>query len=184
MLLGFSTSVGSHTDSWSEIISPPSSVIAVRWVCCLLFVCVNENPTNIDIYLMVIALNTYGTTSLSDWMFCCYFTVEAESTPGWFSVRSVINSSQWAFFVNYCQIRNTRCVQSTHKGVNLHSKDVTQAQQQRPQYPTVTLTWHASKYKVHKLHQRILSLGMRVNTRYINSIREYSHLACEQIQGT
>ena len=44
-------------------------------------------------------------------------------------------------------------------------------QQQRPQYPTVTLTWHASKYKVHKLHQRILSPGMRANTRYINSIR-------------
>ena len=45
VLLGFSTSVGSHTDSWSEILSPPSSVIGVRWVCCLLFVCVNENPT-------------------------------------------------------------------------------------------------------------------------------------------
>ena len=26
-------------------------------------------------------------------------------------------------------------------------------QQQRPESPTVTLTWHASKYKVHKLHQ-------------------------------
>ena len=111
VLLGFSTAVGSHTDSWSEILSPPSSVIAVRWVCCLLFVCVHENPTNIDINLMVIALNTYGTTSLSNWMFCCYFTVEAESIPGWFSVRSVINSSEWAFFVIYRQIRNTRCVQ-------------------------------------------------------------------------
>ena len=120
---------------------------------------------------MVIALNTYGTTSLSDWMFCCYFTVEAESIPGWFSVRSVINSSEWAFFAIYRQIRNTRCVQSTHKGVNLRPKDVTQAQQQRPRYPTVTLTWHASKYSVHKLHQRILSPGMRANTRYINSIR-------------
>ena len=25
--------------------------------------------------------------------------------------------------------------------------------QQRPEWPTVTLTWHACKYKVHKLHQ-------------------------------
>ena len=82
-----------------------------------------------------------------------------------------MNSSKWAFFVIYRQIRNTRCVQSTHKGVNLRSKDVTQAQQQRPQYPTKTLSWHASKCKVHKLNQRILSPGLRVNTRYINSIR-------------
>ena len=34
-------------------------------------------------------------------------------------------------------------------------KDVTQVQQ-RPASPTVTLTWHASKYKVHKLHQRYI----------------------------
>ena len=27
---------------------------------------------------------------------------------------------------------------------------VTQVQQQRPESPTVTLTWHACKYKVHK----------------------------------
>ena len=31
------------------------------------------------------------------------------------------------------------------------SKDVTQTQQQRPESPTVILTWHASKYKGHKL---------------------------------
>ena len=42
---------------------------------------------------------------------------------------------------------------STDKGVNQCSKDVTQTQQQRPESPTVTLTWHASKCKVHKLHQ-------------------------------
>ena len=29
-----------------------------------------------------------------------------------------------------------------------------QTQQQRPESPTVTLTWHASKYRVHKLHHR------------------------------
>ena len=47
--------------------------------------------------------------------------------------------------------------ESTHKGVNQRSKYVTQAQQQRPESPTVTLTWNACKYKVpHKLHGRRL----------------------------
>ena len=40
-----------------------------------------------------------------------------------------------------------------HKGVNQRSIDVTKTQQQRHESPTVTLTWHASKYKEHKLHQ-------------------------------
>ena len=31
--------------------------------------------------------------------------------------------------------------ESTHKGVNWRSKDVTQVQQRRPESPTVTLTW-------------------------------------------
>ena len=31
---------------------------------------------------------------------------------------------------------------------------MTQVQQQRPESPTVTLTWHACQYKVHKLHER------------------------------
>ena len=110
---------------------------------------------------MVIALNTYGTTSLSDWMFCCYFTVEAESIPGWFSVRSVISSSEWVFFVIYRQIRNTRCVQSTHKGVNLRSKDVTQKQQQKPESATVTHTWHANKYKLCIHSSRATSLNLK-----------------------
>ena len=35
-------------------------------------------------------------------------------------------------------------------------KDVTQTQQQKPESPTVTLTWHACKYKVHKLYQRYI----------------------------
>ena len=33
----------------------------------------------------------------------------------------------------------------THKGVHWCSKDVTQVQQQRPELPTVTLTWHVCK---------------------------------------
>ena len=47
-------------------------------------------------------------------------------------------------------------LESTHKGVNQCSKDVTQVQQQRPESPTVTLTWHACKHKGHKLHQRYI----------------------------
>ena len=42
--------------------------------------------------------------------------------------------------------------ETTHKGVNQRSKDVTQTQQQNPESPTVTLAWHASKYEAHKLH--------------------------------
>ena len=44
--------------------------------------------------------------------------------------------------------------ESTHKGVNQRSKDVTQTQQQSPGSPTVTLIWPASKYKTRELHQR------------------------------
>ena len=44
---------------------------------------------------------------------------------------------------------------STRKGVNQRSKYSTQVQL-RPESPTVTLTWHACQYKVHKLHQRYI----------------------------
>ena len=54
---------------------------------------------------------------------------------------------------------------STHKGVNWRSKYITQVQQQRPKSPRVTLTWHSSRYKVHKLYQRYIHTN--------------SHLACE-----
>ena len=37
----------------------------------------------------------------------------------------------------------TAHAESANKGVNKRSKHVTQAQQQRPESPTVTLTWHA-----------------------------------------
>ena len=55
--------------------------------------------------------------------------------------------------------KNARCTQSiqisrfsfltesTNKGVNYRSKDVTQAQQ-RPDSLTVAIAWHACKYKV------------------------------------
>ena len=46
--------------------------------------------------------------------------------------------------------------ESTNKGVNQNSKYIAQVQQQRYESPTVTLTWLAFKYKVHKLHQRYI----------------------------
>ena len=65
---------------------------------------------------------------------------------------------------------NILCVESTHKGVNRRSEDVTQTQQ-RPESPTVTLTWHASKYNVLNSTRGKLSPGMRVSRSYINSNR-------------
>ena len=44
--------------------------------------------------------------------------------------------------------------QHTRELISARKTDVTQTQQQRPELPAVTLTWHASKYKAHKLHQR------------------------------
>ena len=44
---------------------------------------------------------------------------------------------------------------SANKGLNQRSKYVTRVQQ-RPESPTVTLTWHTCKYKVHKLDHRYI----------------------------
>ena len=61
----------------------------------------------------------------------------------------------------------TNPAESTHKGVNRCSKYVTSVQQRRPESPTAALTWHACKYKVHKLHQRcILRPGRNIRTDY------------------
>ena len=49
--------------------------------------------------------------------------------------------------------KHSTCLESTHKGV-ISPRKTAHKQQQRPQSPTATLTWHASQYKVHKLHQR------------------------------
>ena len=37
---------------------------------------------------------------------------------------------------------------------------MTQTQQQRPESPTVTPTWHASKDKAHKVHQKYIEEAM------------------------
>ena len=71
--------------------------------------------------------------------------------------------------------------ESTHKGVNSRSKDVTQAQQKRPELPSVALTWHAFKYKVHKLHQRyILKKRMSPSGIYTLHFRHTRKHRCAQ----
>ena len=45
--------------------------------------------------------------------------------------------------------------ESTHKGVNQSTKDITKTQQ-KPESPTVPLTFHPSKYEGHKPHQRYI----------------------------
>ena len=62
---------------------------------------------------------------------------------------------QLGFITTYLKQNETQSAraESTHKGVNQRSKYAAQVQQ-RPESPTVTLTWHACKYKIHKLHQR------------------------------
>ena len=70
--------------------------------------------------------------------------------------------TQWVMFVPYpvghvCSLLGLTCspLASYHILINhsvlqiQHLKDVTQTQQ-RPESPTVTLTWHASKHKLHK----------------------------------
>ena len=70
---------------------------------------------------------------------------------------------------------------STHKGVNWRSKDVTQSQQQWPQLPTVTLTLHACKYKVHKLYQRYILKSQNVNSQICYTVSSILDLSAESI---
>ena len=50
--------------------------------------------------------------------------------------------------------------EATHKGVNQLSKYVTQVQQQRPELPTVTITWHVCKYTAAQVF--IVVPGLRI----------------------
>ena len=68
--------------------------------------------------------------------------------------KPLLKATQTGTIVVYRQIQLSE--KSTHKGVNYCAKEVTQTQQ-RPESPTASLTWHASKCKVHnKLHQRYI----------------------------
>ena len=49
---------------------------------------------------------------------------------------------------------NNKNIELTNKGDVQRSKYATQAQQQRPETLTVTISWLTCKYKVHKLYQR------------------------------
>ena len=70
--------------------------------------------------------------------------------------------------------------QSTYKEVNQRSKDVTQTQQRRPESPTVmTVSWHASKYKVHEFHQRYI-LNLKITTSGFAELREHTLLKIVQ----
>ena len=60
-------------------------------------------------------------------------------------------------------LRHVSTTKATQKGVNQRSKDVTQMQQQRPELPTVALTCHATKCKVHKLHKMYILCGPNKN---------------------
>ena len=65
-----------------------------------------------------------------------------------------------------------RLSESTNRGVNQHSKYINQIQQQRPESPTVTLTWHACKlYMVHKLHPRYILHMQRSGPHSVSNFR-------------
>ena len=93
-----------------------------------------------------------------------YKETQRHAGPGWHAIFLLWNSDHLCYkllhfnTVNYKQIvKYPTTTKSTHKRVNQRSKDVTQVQQQRPESPRVTLTWH--KYKVRKLHQRYILIN-------------------------
>ena len=53
------------------------------------------------------------------------------------------NKSQTSCLYSLQAVSIGTCKESTHMGVSQHSKDVTQMQQQRPELPKATHTWHA-----------------------------------------
>ena len=67
--------------------------------------------------------------------------------------------------------------ESTLKGVNC----VTQVQQQRPELLTVTLTWHARKYKVHIITPisvcRLRERGRRSKSVYVRVFHDLELLS-------
>ena len=70
------------------------------------------------------------------------------------SSSSVILLLLWG---GLCDVFKKRACVATNKGVNQFWKDIWA---QRTKLPTVTVTWHASKYKVHQLHQSYIPSGI------------------------
>ena len=94
---------------------------------------------------------------------CVYSTDQIFTFPVHSTLFPPETSSSMRCYVINCESGSLKqneaqstCTESTNKGVNEHSKDVAQIQQQRPESLRVTLTWHASK--VHKLSQRYMGL--------------------------
>ena len=73
----------------------------------------------------------------------------------------------------------TQATMSTHKGVNQCSKDVTQTQQQRPESPTVTLTWYGCKRNVHKLHQGCRVQPLLISIMASVDVKHHVYLLCK-----
>ena len=81
---------------------------------------------------------------------------------GWFSPRispkmlPSFHEFRWSMFEKYNTQKHNRKNQHTRELISVRNTSAAQVQlqQQRPESPTVTLTWHACKYKVHKHHQR------------------------------
>ena len=90
-----------------------------------------------------------------DWKYVCYRTIK---------IYSLLACICALFSREMLQIWNrTRpraVVQNQHTRALINAqKYITQVQQQTPESPTVPLTWHACKYKVHKLHHRCIIIG-------------------------
>ena len=74
------------------------------------------------------------------------------------------------------------------KGGNRRSKDVTPAQQQRAESPTVTLAWHANQYsevQTHKRFKRTLFIRTKYNMRIFGVIplSSYKTTLQQQLNG-
>ena len=73
------------------------------------------------------------------WLFCCTVIFS----------RCLMNLFFWLVNVQNQQTREL-----------ISAQCVTQVQQQRPELPTVTLTWHACRYKVHNSTWGTFSVGV------------------------
>ena len=91
-------------------------------------------------------------------------TIHCQTICSVFTVRPYTNDKQCSI-QNYYRIsllrasfvpESVQCVLKSTKGVNQRERRHL-SKQQRLELPAVTLTWHASKYEVPKLHQRYTS---------------------------
>ena len=101
---------------------------------------------------------------------CALWVMRAVSVKS--TKTTVIQVSVWTvsflleFFLNLEQKKaNGSHAESAHRGVNWHSKYISQGHQQRPSCLQLTLTWHACQYKVHKHHSQCTSRNTRTTTK-------------------